>query len=1469
MRMSPKFTGVAKILLAAGMMFSSGGQLLAQCANPTQLPGQVIATGPALTFVDNYALATSNFIVNGGGSVTFIAGACIDLGMGFDANSSGGTVATTFDAWVDPTPSAVSALPASGAGLSQQFTWTASSPAGYAHLGHIFAILGPSVSGQNECYIHYYQPSNVLSLFDDSSGTWLGMAAPGTPNTVVGNQRCTIDIGNSSVTSSGNQLTLTVPVTFLPAFAGMQTNYLIAYDNAGLNSYWQPMGTWTVGFNQTITSSPPGLSLTVDGVACTSPCVIPWPVGSSHTIAAATQPAGAGMQYAFANWSDGGAASHTVTPSTTTTYTANFTAQFYLTTSAGAGGSISPASGWYNAGGTAVVSASASPGYQLAGFSGALGGTSTPQNLTMNTPLTVVAVFLVLPPSLTITSSHTDPFTQGQANATYTLTVANGANAGPTGGAVTVAESVPPGLIPVSMTGSGWTCTVTSCTRSDALSTGASYPAITLTVNVALNAPASVTNTATVTGGGSLSATASDPTNITALPRYSNPLAFAVPASVVGGAPVTFSVTYASSAGASDIASGAIQIDGCSLEWDTSGNVSLGPLTSGVLGQQFTLSNSSCAINLASSSLSPVAGNPDALSLSLNIAFSEQNFVGTHEVYAWGTNAANLTTAQTDLGALVVSQGPDFILNVTPSGIIFVPYLGTATINVTATALNGFNDEISLSLSQLNPNCFSLTGDLPSLTPNSQGQFTFQNHCQGYNPNTDQFQITGSAASIGVSHTVYNGPTLAPEPGSGFTVTVGLPSSPALPVQGSISYPINMTSIGGLAGTVTLTLAPAPGNAMPAGVTYQFSPSSVYLPGVGTAASTLTFTASGAALGGTFPLVITGSMPNNPAQTANFALGTQVTTFQVSSATGSGIVHNTGQEVQVTHTVPAGSVPANATCATADPEVTCRVISSSSGAVTLGITATTSAALGTRDVSLGGGAATAHAEVGSYFGGGCDALEAPVGGAARCTLQGWDSSCIENGTCSQPNVSGPASEWISVTDIEGGGASLLFAPTSDATPGQYTYNIDFGASCFLNDSLFPCEEETGEATVDGATLSAPDVTGIYPSTITAGTTGVIIINGYYFTGATISINGTGLTTTYTVLGDNQINIPYTADPNAPGGSRTITIVTAGGQTSVGINVRAIASIKLELVQTVISQDGNYSEDSTIRVTAMDQNNQPLTSFTGTVNIAEDGTSIYSGNSGLPPSVSITSGGTATFVAKSLAGPKTEGQNGAPPDSAKIKATNYPVYQGASLSVPQWITSGAHTDPLATNPTATYDWFQYRMRDIYNNAIAAGGGLTTVMKTVSGYTLNGAIFGGAEADGLPGQMTSSLVFNPFYNFRYRLDSAPSAGYCGLPAPAHLLTYVYYHEARHGYQFSLMTPANDEDGDQLVNNIPIAPSDIFIDTTATRTVCDEAKSTTQQFAFKGKNNPDAYGDVENSIVGVGFAIEMDAHKFASQH
>jgi len=62
-----------------------------------------------------------------------------------------------------------------------------------------------------------------------------------------------------------------------------------------------------------------------------------------------------------------------------------------------------------------------------------------------------------------------------------------------------------------------WSCAGNICTTSNALASGASYPPITVTVNVAVNAPLQVTNQVSVSGGGPGTAAASDSTTTSRL----------------------------------------------------------------------------------------------------------------------------------------------------------------------------------------------------------------------------------------------------------------------------------------------------------------------------------------------------------------------------------------------------------------------------------------------------------------------------------------------------------------------------------------------------------------------------------------------------------------------------------------------------------------------------------------------------------------------------------------------------------------------------------------------------------------------------------------------------------------------------------------------------------------------------------------------------------------------------------------
>lgn len=161
--------------------------------------------------------------------------------------------------------------------------------------------------------------------------------------------------------------------------------------------------TETASFSQstipvTVSANPAGRSFSVDGTTYTSNQTFNWTPGSSHTIATTSPQSGTtGTQYVWSNWSDGGAISHTVAPTSATTYVANFTTQYYLTMSSGTGGTVSPASGWRNSGAAVSINATPSTGYTFTGWTGSGSGSYTgPTNstsLTMNGPISETASF--------------------------------------------------------------------------------------------------------------------------------------------------------------------------------------------------------------------------------------------------------------------------------------------------------------------------------------------------------------------------------------------------------------------------------------------------------------------------------------------------------------------------------------------------------------------------------------------------------------------------------------------------------------------------------------------------------------------------------------------------------------------------------------------------------------------------------------------------------------------------------------------------------------------------------------------------------------------------------------------------------------------------------------------------------------------------------------------------------------------
>ena len=315
-----RVAALAKGLLSGALWFWVANLmtavLSAQCTSVSQVPNQTISSGTNC-YSNSDTLTAAGVTINGSASVTFVAGRTVHLTPGFRATA--GTAGTTFHAWADSVPSAISANPSSGTGLTQAFTWTVSNPEGYAEISEVQALFNMALSGWSACYIRYSRASNLLYLADDSGATWMGGFAPGTIGT-ASNSRCLISGNGALVSGSGTQLILTVPVTFQAGWAGLRNDYLNVYDSAGFNSGWQTMGSWNV-------VSGPQYTLTMAASPSAGGSVTPGngTYGSGSSVNIVALPA-SGFQ--FVSWTgpvaNPNALSTTVTMNASQAVTANF-----------------------------------------------------------------------------------------------------------------------------------------------------------------------------------------------------------------------------------------------------------------------------------------------------------------------------------------------------------------------------------------------------------------------------------------------------------------------------------------------------------------------------------------------------------------------------------------------------------------------------------------------------------------------------------------------------------------------------------------------------------------------------------------------------------------------------------------------------------------------------------------------------------------------------------------------------------------------------------------------------------------------------------------------------------------------------------------------------------------------------------------------------------------------------------------
>jgi len=267
------------------------------------------------------------------------------------------------------------------------------------------------------------------------------------------------------------------------------------------------------------------------------------------------------------------------------------------------------------------------------------------------------------PPALTIGKTHTGNFVQGQQGAQFAITVTN-SGPGSAGGAipVTVTDAMPVGLTPVSGSGTGWNCPAPSgqtitCTNANVVASGDSYPTLTLNVNVATGAPASVSNTASVNGSGNTVAVTSLADTVTILPPPALSISKAPSGTFTQGQTAIWDITVSNKAGSNPTSGTVTVVDTLPNGYTFASNTGTG-WTCGAV-----------TVTVTCTSTTALAGGASfpALAITVNVPANSPISV-TNNAAAFGGG----DPAHTSLGTAVTATSPVTVTQV------------PATINITA-----------------------------------------------------------------------------------------------------------------------------------------------------------------------------------------------------------------------------------------------------------------------------------------------------------------------------------------------------------------------------------------------------------------------------------------------------------------------------------------------------------------------------------------------------------------------------------------------------------------------------------------------------------------------------------------------------------------------------------------------------------------------------------------------------------------
>jgi hypothetical protein len=146
---------------------------------------------------------------------------------------------------VNQPPAVGSVSPSSGSGSNRTFRMAASDAEGFQDLISMQLVVDQNVGILNTCHLAYGPPTNGLYLLNDARTLWMGPVALGAPGT-LSNSQCSVNLGASSASKSGNIVTVDLNLSFKSSYSGSKIIYGYALDTKYQTSGWQTKGTWIV-----------------------------------------------------------------------------------------------------------------------------------------------------------------------------------------------------------------------------------------------------------------------------------------------------------------------------------------------------------------------------------------------------------------------------------------------------------------------------------------------------------------------------------------------------------------------------------------------------------------------------------------------------------------------------------------------------------------------------------------------------------------------------------------------------------------------------------------------------------------------------------------------------------------------------------------------------------------------------------------------------------------------------------------------------------------------------------------------------------------------------------------------------------------------------------------------------------------------------------------------------------------------